>query len=254
MAGATHMGRRQRPRMVDRNESFMREVDDEVRREKFLKFWEQSGTFVIAGIIGLFIAVGAYKWREHQKVVFEEQSGARFEQALRLAQEKKAEDSLKAFAEIAKDGSDGYRALARLRLSAEQAKAGKLADAMAGYEALGTDTGVEEMIRQLAQLQAAMLRMEQADWTEMKNRLTPLTVETSAWRTMAREMLGMAAYKAGQIEDATKQFETLLGDKATTSGQSRRAQEMLAVLTDAAAAKASPAKVEPAKSVAPKTD
>ena len=240
--------------MVDRNESFMREVDDEVRREKLVKLWEQYGTFIVAGLIGLFIAVAAYQWRQHQRAVFQDQTGARFEQALKLAQDKKADESLKALSDIAKDGSDGYRALARLRLAAEQAKAGKVAEALTGYEALGNDTGVDELLRQLAQLQAAMLRMEQADWTEMKNRLTPLTVESSAWRNMAREALGMAAYKAGQIEDATKQFELLLGDKATTQGQSRRAQEMLAVLTDAAAAKAGAAKVEPAKGEQGKAD
>jgi hypothetical protein len=79
----------------------------------------------------------------------------------------------------------------------------------------------------------------------MKNRLTPLLVDAQPWHAEAREVLGIAALKAGKSDEATKLFEQLLGDRATTSGASRRAQEMLAVLTDRAAAKSGAAATTP---------
>lgn len=238
--------------MVDRNDSFMREVDEDLRRDQFLKLWQDYGTFVMAGLVLVFLAVAAYKWREVRQVTFEEQTGARFETALRLAADGKSEEASKALGEIVSDGSAGYRTLARIRLAGEHAKAGRTAEALAAYEAVSADSAADEIMRDFAALQAAMLRLDQADWTETKNRLTPMLGDSRPWRASARELLGLAAYKAGMIEEATKAYEQLLGDKSATNGQSRRAQEMLAVLTDAAAAKGAPEKAaEPSKSAEP---
>jgi hypothetical protein len=223
--------------MVDRKDSFLREVDEDLRRDQLLKLWEQYGTYAVAAVVFLFLGLAAYKWRESRAVVFEEQTGARFETAMRLAGESKGEEAMRAFSEIAGDGPAGYRALARLRLASEHAKAGRTAEALAAYEALSADSAVDEVLRDFAALQAAVLRLDQADWTEMKNRLTPLAEDKRPWHVPAREILGLAAFKAGQMEEATKLFEQVLGDRASTTGLSRRAQEMLAVLTDAAAAK-----------------
>jgi len=245
--------------MVDRNDSFLREVDEEVRRDQLMKLWERYGTFVIAGVALLFVAVGAWKWNESRRITAQEQAGARFEAATRLATDK-PDEAVKALGDIAKDGPAGYRALARLRLAAEHAKAGRTADALAAYEGLGADSAVDEVLRDFAALQAAMLRVDHADWTEMKNRLTPLVDDKRPWHASARELLGMAAFKAGQTEEATKLFEQILGDRATPGGLIRRAQEMLAVINDAAAAKALPMKddkgaaakpAEPAKATEP---
>ena len=226
--------------MADRNDSFLREVDEDIRRDQMMQIWNRYGVFIVAGVALLFLGVGAYKWREARQVAYQETTGIRFEAATKLASESKPDDALKAFTEIAKDGPAGYRAVAHLRVAGEHAKAGRTAEALASYEALSADTGIDDLLRDFATLQAALLRLDQADWTEMKNRLTPLVDDSRPWHAPAREALGLAAYKAGQTEEATKLFEQILGDRATTGGLSRRAQEMLAVLTDAAAAKAGP--------------
>lgn len=224
--------------MVERTDSFHREVDEDIRRDQLLRLWQSYGIYVSAGIAALFLGVIAYQWSESRRVAREEQVGASFEAATRLAAENKPDEALAAFSAIAKDATAGYQAVARLRVAATHAKAGRVAEALAGYEALGKDSGADELLRDFATLQAAMLRLDQADWTEMKNRLTPLLDDSKPWHAPAREVLGLAAYKAGQTDEATKLFEQILGDKASTSGLVRRAQEMLAVLTDAAAAKA----------------
>ncbi len=224
--------------MVDRNDSFLREVNDEIRRERLLRLWQSYGLYLVVALVFAFLGLAAYKWRESRNVVHEEQTGVRFESAMRLAGEGKTEDAIRAFSEIATDGPAGYRALARLRLANEQSKAGHTAQALAAYEALSMDSAVDEVLRDFAALRAAVLRLDQADWTEMKNRLTPIADEKRPWHVPARELLGLAAFKAGHTEEATKLFEQVLGDRASPAGVSRRAQEMLAVLTDAAASKA----------------
>lgn len=227
--------------MVERTDSFLREVDEDVRRDQLLQIWKKYGTLVTAGVAALFVAVIGYQWSQSRRVAHEEQLGAQFEAATRLAAESKSDEALKAFGEIAKSGPAGYQSIAQLRVAAAQVKAGRVAEALAAYEALATNGSADDLLRDFAALQAAMLRLDQADWTEMKNRLTPLTADDRPWHAPAREILGLAAYKAGQNDEATKLFEQILGDKASTSGLTRRAQEMLAVLNDAAAAKAAAA-------------
>ena len=68
------------------------------------------------------------------------------------------------------------------------------------------------MLFDLARLQAAALRLDAADWTEMQNRLTPLVDERNAFRANARELLGLAARNANRTEDARKLFLQVLGD------------------------------------------
>lgn len=247
--------------MVERTDSFLREVDEDIRRDQLLRLWQNYGIYLTAAVAALFLGVIGYQWSQSRRIAKEEQIGARFEAATKLAAENKADDALAAFTTIAKEAPAGYQAVARLRLAAGHAKAGRVAEALASYELLSKDGSSDELLRDFATLQSAMLRLDQADWTEMKNRLTPLLDDAKPWHAPAREVLGLAAYRAGQNDEATKLFEQILGDKASTSGLIRRSQEMLAVLTDAAAAKAAAtaapvpapaaAKTEPAKAPEP---
>ncbi len=47
------------------------------------------------------------------------------------------------------------------------------------------------------------MRIGEADFTEMQNRLNPL-MATTALALHARELLGLAALKAGKIDEARK--------------------------------------------------
>ncbi|MDX2157290.1 MAG: tetratricopeptide repeat protein [Hyphomicrobiaceae bacterium] len=224
--------------MVDRTDSFLREVDEDVRRDQLMQIWERYRVLIVGGIVALFVAVGGFQWWKASRIASAERTGAAFEEATRLASEGKNDEALKTFTDMSKSAPGGYQALARLRIAAAQSAAGRTPEALAAYEALASDGSSDELLRDFASLQAAMLRLDQADWTEMKNRLTPLVDDSRPWHALAREVLGMAAYKAGQLDEATKLFEQILGDRATPNGLSKRAQEMLGILTDAAASKA----------------
>ena len=86
-----------------------------------------------------------------------------------------------------------------------------------------------------------MLRLDSASWTEMQNRLNDLAAESNAWRFSARELLGLAAQKAGKTEEARTQFQRLLSDRNTPPSIGERARVMLAMLTEAELASAAPA-------------
>ena len=55
-------------RPVD-NESFYREVDEELRRDQMKTYWERFGKLVIAGVLLVLAAIGGFIWWQNQKEV-----------------------------------------------------------------------------------------------------------------------------------------------------------------------------------------
>ncbi len=240
-------------RQTDRSDTFLREVDEELRREQIQQLWNKYGIFALAVAALIVLGVGSSQWWKSRQIAAREAAGARFELAQTLTADGKVDDARAVYSVLAKGSAAGYQTLALFQLAAADARAGKIEAAVASYEAIAKDAATDPVLRDLATLHAAKLRLDTADWTEMQNRLSPLLAETSPWRGMARETLGLAAYKAGKTEEAKKAFEALLGDKSAPPSAGERAMLMLSLLTDAEASKgettsgaATPAQ-EPAK-------
>jgi len=224
--------------MTDQRDSLAREIDEELRREQLLKLWEQYGTYIIAAAVLIIAGIGGFKYYEYRRTVSAETAGASFTAAAREAAQDKKAEAQKALEGIAANAPAGYAALARLRLAAGDREAGKTEQAASAFEAIAKERGLDPLLADYARLQAAMLRLDAANWTDMQNRLTDLAADGNAWRFSARELLGLAAQKAGKTEEARTQFQRLLGDRNTPPSIGERARIMLAMLTEAELASA----------------
>jgi hypothetical protein len=210
--------------MADNHDALSREVDEELRREQLAKLWERYGTYMIGAAVALVLAVAGYKWNEQRQITAAEAAGARFEAATNLVADGKAEEATRAFTEMARDAPSGYAALASLKAAGGLAAAGKKAEAVAAYDALARDSSADRMLRDFARLQAAALKVGEADFTEMQNRLTPLVGDKAPWRFPARELMAMAALKAGKPEEARTMLEPMIGDPAVPASLAERAR------------------------------
>jgi len=218
--------------MVEKRDAFLREVDEEVRKEQLLQLWKRFGTLIVALVVLAVGGVGWWQWSKSRTLSQAEAAGARFEAAARDLGDAPSDAALKVFSQIAADSPRGYRALARLRIASEHIKAARPGDALAEYEAIGKEQTFDPILREFAQLQAALLRLDTADWTEIENRLTPLIDGASAWRSPAREALAIGAIRAGKTDVARKQLDALLADRNLPQQMSERVQLLLALLTD----------------------
>ena len=221
--------------MVDKNDSLLREVEDELRHDQLKKLWTDYGTYVIGAALAFIASVAIYQQVQASRIAAAEAAGASYEAARRQAAESKSPD---AFQAIVKSGPAGYAALARLQMAAAHVKADKTADAIAAYDAIGGDSASDAVLRDFARMQAASLRLPDAGWTEMQNRLTPLVDERNAFRTGARELLGLAAQKAGNTDDARKLFLQVLGDGKSSQPLKDRVQGYLSAIVAADLGKA----------------
>jgi hypothetical protein len=246
--------------MADDRDSLLREVDEELRREQMQKIWERYNGLILGGAALIVVAVGGYQYLESRRIADAQVGGSKFAAALQLSEDKKDEDAAKAFSEIAASGPKGYATLAKLHVAGDHAKAGRTAEAVAAYEGIANASGGDSLLKNFAQLQVASLKLGEADYTEQQNRLTPLATDGSAFKTTARELLGLAAFKAGKFDEARKYFEPLLIDPQASRaiqervkivmGEIARAEGGIAPASkpEAAAPAAAP---EPAKADAP---
>lgn len=205
----------------------LRELEDEHRRAQMAKLWKAYAPYVLAVAGLIVVGVGGFKvWQTYTQGRIAD-LGARYEAALEKVEAGAPDDVRKAFGELADGGSRGYATLARLQLAALDLKAGDTVAAVTAFEAVASDASVDTLLRGFAGLQAAVVRSETADWTEMQNRLNDLVVDTSPWRFSARELWGIAALKAGKLDEARRSLEQLLGDRNTPPSIGQRAQILM---------------------------
>ena len=209
------------------------EVDEEVRREQLKKLWERYGSYLIAACIAVVIGVGAWRGYEWWQAKQAAQSGAAFEQAVTLAESGKHQEAAAAFAKLASDGTPGYRVLARLRQAAELAATDRKS-AVADYDAIATDNRVGQVVQDLAAVRVSFLLVDSAPYSEILQRLEPLTAPDRAFRHSAREILALSAWKAGDMAAAHRWTEMIMSDPQTPPGPRSRA-EMLSELIAASA-------------------
>ncbi len=224
--------------MVDKDDALIREVDEELRREQWAKLWDRYGTYLLGVAMALILGVGGYRVWEAKQLARAEAAGAEYTEALRLNAAGKADEAAKKLETLATSGPGGYAAMAELQRAGALLKTSRPVDALAVFEKVSKDTSVDPMLRGFASIQAATLRLGEADFTEMQNRLNDLKAKGSAWRHNAQELLGLAAIKAGRLDDARAALGALLGDPETPQGALERARVMLGSIAASELAKA----------------
>jgi hypothetical protein len=232
--------------MVDKNDTLLREVEDELRQDRLRKLWDRYGTYVVGGLAAFIVGLFIYQQVEASRVAAEQAAGARFEAARRLLADKKDGEAQAALSDIGKNGPGGYAALARLQQAGTYVKADKTTEAVAAYDAVAGDSATDAVLRDFARLQAAGLRLGAADWTEMQNRLSTLIDERNAFRVNARELLGLAARSAAKTDEARKLFLQVLGDSKASPAIKERVNGYMSSLVAADLAKVDAVPVAPA--------
>ncbi len=214
----------------------LREVDEELRRERYQKLWERYGIYLIGAALVLVVAVAGWRGWEWYQAREAAAAGARFETALELDAAGKQSEAEEILAALAKNAPRGYRALARFRIAAELSKRDRSAGA-AAYDALADDVSVELSFRDLARVRAALALVDTASASEIARRIDPLIAGNSAFKPSAREILALSRFRAGEREVARRLFVEIVADPETPPSLRSRAQLMLALLpVDAAPA------------------
>ena len=209
-----------------------REIDEELRQDKFDKLWREYGRYVIVGAVVVVLAVaGVSGWRQYQESV-RLADGARFAAAKALSDDGKTEDAAKLFASLGRESGTSYGTLSRFHEAALSAREGDAEVAISLYDALAADTGINAPFRDLATILSASVRANGSspDGAAISDRLQPLIDAGGTWRHSALEILGTLAHRSGDITRAKELFKRIVDDIEAPRGLRARAAQMLAIM------------------------
>jgi len=211
-------------------DSLLREIDEELRQERYAKLWKKYGNLVIAAAVALVIGVAGFKgwqyWDQKTRLALSD----RFTEAATAANSGNIEQALKAFSTLATDGNRGYALLARFQEASLLRKDGKSKEAMRVYQAIAGDGGADPAYRDLATLMTGYLALELNVFADVESSISQLGQKNGPWRPLARELLGLAAFKRGDMKAAREIYAELSKDAEAPSGVRSRANEMIGVL------------------------
>jgi hypothetical protein len=188
------------------NDAFVREVDEEFRRDQLLGIWKKYGKWIGGAIaLGLLVLAGLLYFRGLGERAAGNQ-GRQFETALTDIAENRGAKADPELRKLATDGNPGYRAMA-LFAEAEVLFAKKdLKGAAARYAEIAGDTQLPQPFRDRAMVQQTMVEFDTMKPQAVIDRLKGLAVPDSPWFGSAGEMVAAAYLKLGKRDQAAKLY------------------------------------------------
>ena len=219
------------------SESFIREVDENLRRSQAETFFRRWGKLLVAGAILALVAVAALIWWRSQQA---EKTAAQSEELAAVIQDMtagKTRDIDTRLAAISAQDSGGYGGLAQMTGAAWALQNGERAKALATYSAVAADKGQPEEFRNVALLRQTALEFDAIKPDQVIARLQPLVTPGSPWFGTAAEMTAMAMLKQNRRSEAGQLFGKIAADKDVPGSLRARAVQIAGTLgVDATAA------------------
>lgn len=215
--------------LPDLDVSFVREVDEELRRDQMNKLWKRFGLpLSLAGAI-LVAGTAGYIWWKGD--VLKQNIQASNTLASILGQYNTDDKAKQNGAEIAaklKDAAatlpDQQAALARLyAVGIDPNNAAEL-------EKIRASSKLSPLYKDLALLVSLQTRMDKDDPATLQKELAPLMQEASPWRYSAREMSALLSIKQKDYPAARTLLLGLKSDANTSSAMTTRVNALLASL------------------------
>ena len=205
-----------------------REVEEDVRRERFEKLWKQYGDYFIALVAAVVIAVAGFELWQRYESQERLKASAVFKAALQLAQSGNSAAAAQNFATLAKNAPGGYAGVARLAQADALLSAGDRSEAVAIYESIAAKD--DSLLGAIARIRAGWALVETVPKSDLETLLAPLTDPTSPWKYMAREILAYSDYHAGRFKQAQSEFQTLSAESDAPGAMRSRSLAMAALL------------------------
>lgn len=213
--------------MVDQNDSFIREVNEELRSDQVRNAWKRYSRWIIGAAVVIVLGTAGHRLWTHWDSTQASDAGDKFLAALNLADQGKRDEAEAALQALEQEGYGAYGILARFRAASVLAEKGDPAGAVASFKTIGDDASISDAVRNTAKVRAAWLLVDTGTYQDVSALVEAMATPANAMRHAAREALGLAAYKAGDMVRAREWFEQISEDAETPRNVANRAQMLL---------------------------
>ena len=221
----------------DITETFVREVDENLRRDRLQNFLKENGSWLIAGVVLFLAASGGFIWWQQHQV---QQSGEQVEKLAEIYKDVGGGNMAQApqrLDELTTSGSKAVRASALFARAAVALQQGDNKLAISTYKSIGDDNGLPQPYRNAALIRQTALEFDQLKPEDVIARLEPLAKPGEPWFGSAGEMTALAMIKQGRKPEAGQLFAAIAKDGTVPQTIRARAAQVAGTLgVDASAA------------------
>lgn len=214
----------------DPNQSFYREVDDELRKAQVGSFWSRYGKALIAGLVVLALAIGAYLFWQHRQAKEAERQGELLDSALTDLSANNMKAAAPKLVQLAASESPGYRATALLAQADAALGADNVAAAVALFRRVAADSDLPQPYRDLALVRQTATEFDTLAPALVIERLRPLAKPGNPWFGSAGEMTGVAYLKQQKPAQAAPLFAAIAKDEGVPESIRSRVVQMAGTL------------------------
>lgn len=214
----------------DTADSFVREVDENLRRDQMAERAKRYGGVVVGAVLLFLLAVAAYLyWQDRQR----KQAEAGTEQLTLAIQDIVSDRMTSAPAKLdalRQSDVEGVKAVSALTRAAVALQQGNRKLASAIYAEIAADKALAQPYRDVALVRGTALDFDTLKPDEVIARLQPLAVAGEPFFGSAGEMIGMALLAKGQRPAAAQLFAKIAADKGVPDSLRARAVQVAGTL------------------------
>lgn len=202
-----------------------REVEEDVRRERYEKLWKQYRDHIIAAGALIVIGMAGYQLYRIYEQRESEKASIAYAAAAEMLNHGRAAAAAPQFAALAKRAPGGYAAVAKFAEADALYGEGQKGEAIRIYEQIAN--GSDPYLGAAARMHAAWAMADSAPRSDVEALLAPLSERSNAWREMAREVIAYEDLRSGDMAHALRSYQEIAADPATPSSLKSRAAAMV---------------------------
>ena len=211
-------------------ETFLKEVDDELRRAQVTNFFTRYGWWIITAVVLILGGVGGWIWWNGRQATVRENAGETLVAAMTQIEGNQSAAAQTQLNTLAQDDIEGYRAGALFARATAQAQGGNVPAAVATLRAIGDDQTLDQVYRDAALIRRTQLEYDSLPPQEVIRRLTAFASGNGAWAGPAGELVGAAHLKMNRPDLAGPVFVRIARDTKASESLRQRAGLMAASL------------------------
>ncbi len=192
-----------------------REIEEDIRRERFEKLWRSVGRFAVWGSVAIVVATAVFvAWDNHAQ----NQAEAKTSQLLKAGERMNASDykgAISIFSSLTDDDTSIYYPLAMLQKAESQESSGDVEGAKKTYAVLAKNSSEF----------SALAKLKSDD----KNNVIEVSADSAFYHTIS-EQNAWRLLNSGKKAEAANIFVSLLHDKDSPRSLVSRAGEVLRVI------------------------
>lgn len=194
-------------------ETFVREVDENLRRDQMRDAARRWGKWIVAAIILFLVAIGGFLYWQNRQADLAAKESEQISAALDRVGSGNFKGAQADLAPLGQSSNDVTRATALLGQAAMSVRQGDRKGASDIYKQVAADDGLPQSFRDLATVRGTAVDFDSMKPDEVIARLAPLSQTGNAFFGSAGEMTAMAMLAKGDKAGAGALFAKIAADR-----------------------------------------